>query len=53
MRLERINAVGIAAQLLEAIEDRDPKTKDAARAELAASLLSMYQPGGIKLKSTP
>ncbi len=40
--LERINAVGMSAQLLEAIEDPDPKVRDRARAELASSLLQMY-----------
>jgi membrane protein implicated in regulation of membrane protease activity len=40
--LERINAVGMSAQLLEAIEDADPKVRDKARAELASSLLHMY-----------
>ena len=41
--LERINAVGMSAQLLEAIEDTDPKIKDAARARLSDSLLEMYR----------
>jgi hypothetical protein len=40
--LERINAVGMAAQLLEAIENADPTVRDKARAELANSLLQMY-----------
>src|SRR6266568_91450 len=40
--LERINAVGMSAQLPEAIEDPDPKVRDRARAELASSLLQMY-----------
>lgn len=40
--LERINAVGMSAQLLESIEDTDPKVRDKVRAELAASLLQMY-----------
>jgi membrane protein implicated in regulation of membrane protease activity len=40
--LERINAVGMSAQLLETIEDADPKVKDRGRAELAKSLLQLY-----------
>lgn len=40
--LERINAVGMSAQLLESIEDADPKVRDKARVELAGSLLQMY-----------
>ncbi len=40
--LERINAVGMSAQLLEQIETSDPTVRDKARAELAKSLLQMY-----------
>ena len=40
--LERINAVGMSAQLLESIEDADPKVRDKVRAELASGLLQMY-----------
>ncbi len=40
--LERINAVGMSVQLVETIEDSDPKARDKVRAELASSLLNMY-----------
>lgn len=41
--LERINAVGMAAQLLESTEDPDTKVRDKAKVELAKSLLQMYR----------
>lgn len=40
--LERINAVGMSVQLVESIEDPDPKVRDEVRADLASSLLEMY-----------
>jgi hypothetical protein len=43
--LERINAVGMAAQLLESMEESDPKERDTAKAELARRLLKMYRQG--------
>jgi hypothetical protein len=49
--LERINAVGMSAQLLESIEDADPKVRDKARAELEGSLLQMYSQSQSKGRS--
>ena len=41
--LERINAVGMSAQLLESIEHADSDVRDSTKAELAKSLLDMYR----------
>jgi hypothetical protein len=40
--LERINAVGMSIQILEAIEGSDTKVRDQTRAQLAIDLLRMY-----------
>jgi len=40
--LERINAVGMSAQLLESIQDTAVDLRDQARIDLAKSLLSLY-----------
>ena len=51
--LERINAVSMAADLVEEIQDPDPKVKDAVRAKLATTLLTMYQQSPAKTGPTP
>ena len=40
--LERINAVGMAVQILDSIEAADVKLRNQTRADLAKTLLSMY-----------
>lgn len=40
--LERINAVGMSIQVLEAIEGDDPADRNAARVQLTRELLEMY-----------
>ena len=42
--LERINAVGMAVQILDAIGNEEPKLKDATRAEVAKLLLQVQVP---------
>jgi len=42
--LERINAVGMSAQLLEGLAEERFELRDTARVELANGLLSMYTP---------
>jgi hypothetical protein len=40
--LERINAVGMAVQILESISEAETKLRDKTKADIAKQLLSMY-----------
>ena len=40
--LERINAVGMSAQLIEGVDDRNNELRDVARIDLAKGLLTLY-----------
>lgn len=40
--LERINAVGMSAQLLSAVDESDPAMRNKARVDLATALMRMY-----------
>lgn len=46
--LERINAVGMSAQMIGRIDDSDPNLRNEARARLASALLAMYGADGAK-----
>lgn len=49
--LERINAVGMSVQILEQIDETDPKLKNQATADVAKQLLALYQQGGSQQQS--